>query len=153
MYTGELARLAGVSPDTLHYYERRYLLPDAPRSASGYRLFPPEALARVRLIRGALTIGFSIRELSAIFGERDRGGAPCSRVRTLAAGKLAALEAQLRDLQSWRRELKTTLAEWDRLLRKTPRGERAGLLEAFVATHPTSQRRSFRGTVLAGGNR
>src|SRR6516225_2058259 len=152
MHSGELARLAGVSSDTLRYYERQRLLPDVPRSASGYRLFPPEALARVRLIRGALSIGFSVRELAAIFGERDRGGAPCSRVRTLAADKLATLEAQLRDLQLWRRELKTTLAEWDRLLRKTPRGQRAGLLEAFVATHPTHQGRSSRVTALAGGN-
>jgi DNA-binding transcriptional MerR regulator len=152
MYSGELARLAGVSTDTVRHYERRHLLPEAPRSASGYRLFPPEALARVRLIRGALSIGFSVRELAAIFGERDRGGAPCSRVRTLAADKLATLEAQLRDLQLWRRELKTTLAEWDRLLRKTPRGQRAGLLEAFVATHPTHQGRSSRVTALAGGN-
>ena len=152
MYAGELARLAGVSTDTLRYYERRHLLPDAPRSASGYRLFPPEALARVRLIRGALSLGFSVRELAAILGERDRGGTPCRRVRTLAAGKLAALEAQIRDLQSWRRELKTTLAEWDRLLGQTPRGLRAGLLEAFVATHPTCQGRSPRVTVLARGN-
>jgi hypothetical protein len=65
---------------------------------------------------------------------------------------LAAREAQLRDLQSWRRELKTTLAEWDRLLHKTPRGRRAGLLEAFVATHPTRQRRSSRVIALARGN-
>ena len=152
MYSGELARLAGVSADTLRYYERRNLLPDAPRSASGYRLFPPEALARVRLIRGALSIGFSVPELAAIFRERDRGGVPCSRVRTLAADKLATLEAQLRDLHSWRRELKATLAEWDHLLRKTPRGQRAGLLEAFVASHPTRRRRNYRVTALARGN-
>jgi len=152
MYSGELARLVGVSTDTLRYYERRHLLPAAPRSASGYRLFPPEALARVQLIRGALSLGFSVRELAAIFSERDRGGTPCGRARTLAAGKLAALEAQLKDLKSWRCLLKTTLAEWDRLLRKTPRGQRAGLLEAFVATHSTGQERSSRVTVLAGGN-
>ena len=153
LHSGELARLAGVSTDTLRYYERRHLLSHVPRSASGYRLFPPEALVRVRLIRGALSIGFSVMELAAIFGERDRGGAPCSRVRRLAAEKLAALEAQLRDLQSWRHELKTTLAEWDRLLRKTPRGQRAGLLEAFVATHPTRQRRVAPQSALARGYR
>jgi len=152
LYSGQFARLVGVSADTLRYYERHHLLPDAPRSASGYRLFPPEALLRVRLIRAALSIGFSVRELAAIFGERDRGGAPCNRLRNLAAEKLVALEAQLRDLQSWRRELKSTLAGWDRLLGNTPRGQRAGLLEAFVATHPTGQRRSSRVTALARGN-
>jgi DNA-binding transcriptional MerR regulator len=151
MHSGELARLAGVSTDTLRYYERRRLLPSAPRSASGYRLFPPEALARVRLIRAALSIGFSVEELAAIFCERDRGGAPCKRVRALAAEKLAALEAQLRHLRSWRRELRTTLAEWDRLLRKTPQGQRAGLLEAFAANHPANQGRNP--SVAAPGSR
>ena len=143
MHSGELVRLAGVSTDTLRYYERRRLLPSAPRSASGYRLFPPEALARVRLIRAALSIGFSVDELAAIFGERDHGGAPCKRVRALAAEKLAALEAQLRHLRYWKGVLKTTLAEWDRLLGKTPAGERAGLLEAFAAAHPARQGRDI----------
>lgn len=141
LYSGELARLAGVSSDTLRHYERCRLLLPAQRSAAGYRLFSPHALVRVRLIRGALSIGFSIKELVAIFRERDRGGAPCHRVRALAAGKLADLEARLRDLQTWRGELRKTLAEWDRLLGKTPKGQRAGLLEAFVASHPTRQTR------------
>ena len=150
MHSGELARLAGVSADTLRHYERRRLLPSAPRSASGYRLFPPEALTRVRVIRGALSIGFSVKELAAIFGERDRGGAPCKRVRAMAADKLAVLEAQLRHLRAWRRELRATLGEWDHLLRKTPGGQRAGLLEAFVATHATRETRTSR---IIGGSR
>lgn len=142
LYSGELARLAGISPDTLRYYERCRLLPAAPRAASGYRLFPPHALTRVRLIRGALSLGFSVKELAAIFGQRDRGEAPCHRVRALAAGKLAGVEAQLRDLHTHREELRKTLAEWDRILGKTPRGQRAGLLEAFVASHPTRRTRT-----------
>lgn len=141
MHSSELARLAHVSTDTLRYYERLGLLPAAPRSASGYRLFPVQALQRVRLIRGALAIGFSIRELTEIFAERDRGGAPCQRVLMLAREKLATVEASLRDMQIWRRELKATLAGWERLLQKTPKGKRAGLLETFVASHPGRQTR------------
>jgi MerR family copper efflux transcriptional regulator len=144
--------MAGVSTDTLRYYERCHLLPAVPRSASGYRLFPPQALVRVCLIQGALAIGFSVKELAAVFGERDRGGAPCHRVRALAAEKLVALEARIRDKLSWRRELRKTLAEWDCLLEETPRGQRARLLEAFVASHPTRQMRSSRPNALARGN-
>jgi hypothetical protein len=59
----------------------------------------------------------------------------------MAREKLAAVEQSLRDLQIWRRELKTALADWDRLLKNTSRGQRAGLLEHFVASHPTRQRR------------
>jgi DNA-binding transcriptional MerR regulator len=92
MHSSELARLAGVSTDTLRYYERLRLLPAAPRSASGYRLYPAQALDRVRVIRGALAIGFSVRELTAILAERDRGGAPCQWVLVLAREKLPAVE-------------------------------------------------------------
>lgn len=152
LYSGELARLAGVSADTVRYYERSHLLPTAPRSQSGYRLFPPEASARVQLIRRALSIGFSVSDLASIFQVRERGAAPCHRVRALAAEKLAALEERLRDLQSWRRELHTTLTEWDRMLAKTPRGKQARLLEALAATQPKNRRRRSTIRVLTHGN-
>ena len=132
MKSSELARLAGISVDTLRYYERNRLLPRAQRSSSGYRLFPPEAFIRVQMIRGALSVGFSIKELEQIFTVRDHGGTPCHRVRKLGTDKLGLVEAQIKDLQSKRRELKKTLAKWDRLLKQTPHGERAGLLEVFA---------------------
>jgi MerR family copper efflux transcriptional regulator len=148
--SGELARLVGVSTDTLRFYERQGLLQPIPRSASGYRLFAPEALLRVQLIRSALSIGFSVRELAVIFGERDRGLAPCRRVRRLAAEKLTAIEGRLKELQSLRRVLQKTLASWDRTLRKTSPSQRASLLEAFAAAQAISQSRrsGCRPTVL-----
>jgi len=94
----------------------------------------------MRLIRAGLSIGFSVTELADIFRERNSGGAPCRRVRKLAAEKLAVLEKRLRELQSWRRELRSTLSAWDRMLAKTPRGKQARLLEEF-ATHPKTHTR------------
>jgi DNA-binding transcriptional MerR regulator len=91
----------------------------------------------MRTIRAGLSIGFSVGELADIFRERSAGGAPCLRVRKLAAEKLAILEAKLRDLQNWRRELRSTLRAWDRRLSKTPRGKQARLLETL--THPKSR--------------
>jgi DNA-binding transcriptional MerR regulator len=84
-------------------------------------------------------MGFTVAELADIFRERNGGGAPCHRVRKLAAEKLALLEAKLRDLQNWRRELRLTLREWDRRLSKTPRGKQARLLETLI--HPKSRTR------------
>jgi DNA-binding transcriptional MerR regulator len=132
MQTSELARLAGISVDTLRYYERNRLLPAAQRSLSGYRLFPPEAFMRVQMIRGALSVGFSIKELEHIFTVRDHGGTPCHQVQKLGTEKLRLIESQIKDLQSKRRELKKTLAKWNRLLKHTPHGKRAGLLEVFA---------------------
>jgi DNA-binding transcriptional MerR regulator len=153
LYCGQLARLAGVSPDTVRYYERRELLPQAPRSASGYRLFPPEAVNRVHVIRRALSIGLGVNELADVFRERDRGGTPCRRVRKLAGEKLVALEVRIRDLQSWRRELQSVIAEWDHLLAKTPSNKPARLLEAFAATHPKGHAPTSRLSPLARVNR
>jgi MerR family transcriptional regulator, Zn(II)-responsive regulator of zntA len=133
MQSSELARLAGVSTDALRYYERNRLL-SPQRSSSGYRVFPPEALLRVRMIRGALSVGFSIKELGQIFSVRDKGGAPCHHVRKLGTEKLFEIESNIRNLQSKRRELKRTLVKWDDLLKRTEHGKRAGLLEVFADT-------------------
>ena len=132
MQTSQLARLAGISPDTLRYYERNRLMPAAHRSSAGYRLFPPEALMRVEMIRAALSVGFSVKELGQIFTVRDQGGAPCHQVRKLGTEKLALVESQIEELKTKHRELKRTLAKWDQLLRRTPHGKRAGLLEVFA---------------------
>jgi MerR family transcriptional regulator, copper efflux regulator len=153
MYSGELARLAGVSGDTIRFYERSGLLPIAPRSAAGYRIFPRDALHRVQLVRSALGIGFSVRELADVLRERDRGGTPCHRVRKLVAGKLAALETQLRELHLCRSELRRTMAQWDLRLSRTPRGKPARLLEVFAATHPQGHPRRSNLRPAARGNR
>lgn len=87
---------------------------------------------RVQMIRGALSVGFSIKELVQIFTVRDQGGVPCYQVRKLGTEKLGLVESQIKDLQSTRRELKKTLAKWDRLLKQTPNGKRARLLEVFA---------------------
>ena len=138
--SGQLARQAGVSRDTLRHYERKGLLSPA-RAGNGYRYYPPDALARVRLVRSALSIGFSLEELARILRARDRGLAPCREVRELAGRKLQALEVQVRELQTWRDQLRQTLSQWDRSLRKAGPGRRAGLLEAFVAANPGSTQR------------
>ncbi|MGH9857153.1 MAG: MerR family transcriptional regulator, partial [Acidobacteriota bacterium] len=63
LLSGELARLSGVSPDTIRFYERKGLLQKTERSANGYRKFSAESVSRVRLIRSALAVGFTIHEL------------------------------------------------------------------------------------------
>jgi DNA-binding transcriptional MerR regulator len=66
MRSGGLARLTGVSTDTLRYYERLGLLPKPPRTGGGYRDYPTTSLERVRLIRRAMSVGFSLSELTTI---------------------------------------------------------------------------------------
>jgi DNA-binding transcriptional MerR regulator len=126
-----LARLAGVSVDTLRHYEMKGLLAAPPRSANGYREYPAEALDRVRLVRRAVALGFTLDELARILAVRDRGGAPCRNVRALAQSKLAAIESRLDALASARDLMHAVLARWDDLLATTPPDGRAGLLDAL----------------------
>jgi len=144
--SGELARLAGVSTDTLRHYERKGLLERPRRSANGYREYPASDLDRVRLVRGALGIGFTLDELARIFSVRDRGGAPCHQVRALAGAKLAEVETQLGELTAFRNELRRLLKDWDALLATNSPPERAGLLESLVTK---ASRRRTRSSDLA----
>jgi DNA-binding transcriptional MerR regulator len=127
----ELARLAGVSTDTLRHYERKGVLAPAPRSSSGYRRYPPAAVDRVRLIQRALMIGFSLDELSRVLAERQRGRSPCRSVRELVAERLSQLEKRLQELATLREDLVDLLREWDLRLSHTPVGTQARLLDAL----------------------
>jgi DNA-binding transcriptional MerR regulator len=129
---GEVAREAGVSPATVRLYERKGLLRQAARSASGYRGFPPDTPARMQLIQCALAVGFTIEELSRILRRRDAGGAPCHDVHALAQEKLAELTRRKKELGRLCRLLRTTMRQWERALAKTPRGKRAGLLDSLA---------------------
>ena len=129
---GELAKAAGVSRDTLRHYERKGVLPRPRRASNGYRLYPETALKRVLLVRRALSVGFTLDELARIFGERDKGGAPCRQVRALVAGKLSAVEEQMIALGALRDELQTTLEDWDERLQGTNADSRIGLLETLI---------------------
>jgi DNA-binding transcriptional MerR regulator len=128
---GELARVAGVSTDTLRHYERKGVLPIPPRARNRYRTYPAAALDRVKLIRGAMGMGFTLDELASILKERDRGGAPCLQVRNLAAAKLADLEIRLSEMTRLRDDLRMILGDWDGKLSSAPAGGRAALLETL----------------------
>lgn len=146
--SGELARRAGVSSDTLRHYERKGLLAHPRRSANGYREYPASDLDRVRLVRGALRIGFTLDEIARLLRVRDRGGAPCREVRALAGTKLTEVEIQLRELATLRNELRRLLKDWDGLLARNAPHERAGLLESLVTKSSQRRKQSSRLTNL-----
>jgi DNA-binding transcriptional MerR regulator len=131
MQSGELARLSGVSTDTLRHYERVGVLAKPPRTTSGYRQYPSSALERVRLVRRAMSVGFSLEELARVLGVRDKGGAPCRQVRDLAASKLEMIERRMEELALVRDQLEKLLEDWDGRLARTTPGHRAGLLDSL----------------------
>lgn len=103
---GRLARQAGVNLETVRYYERRGLLPRPPRSTSGYRLFPREAARRLRFIRRAQELGFSLREIQELLSLRISRKANAKDVRKRAEAKIADIEAKIKTLDSMKRALR-----------------------------------------------
>lgn len=134
--SGELARLCGVSPDTIRHYERVGVLPGAVRGANGYRLFPRESVARVLLVRRALAIGFSLEEMARILRQRDAGTPPCRNVRAMAEEKLAELDRRIAETVAMREELAAILEQWDTKLAATPQGQAAFLLQSLIHAEP-----------------
>jgi DNA-binding transcriptional MerR regulator len=138
---GELARRAAVPVKTLRYWSDVGLVPPAGRTAAGYRLYGDAALGRLRLIRRALAMGFSVTDLAVVLAERDRGGAPCRKVRHLLATRLDELDRRIVDLTTLRREMRRLLGDWDTRLKAAAPGGRAHLLEGLPAAPRRPERR------------
>ncbi|HSD42588.1 MAG TPA: heavy metal-responsive transcriptional regulator [Burkholderiales bacterium] len=95
---GELARACGTSPDTIRYYERERLLPRPMRAPSRFRLYAPDAVARLRFVRQAKALGFSLGEIRELFALRVDRTKSCGDVRTRARAKIAEIDARIDDL-------------------------------------------------------
>jgi MerR family copper efflux transcriptional regulator len=102
---GQVARKAGVGVETVRFYERQGLLQRPDRKASGYRLFGPAAVARLRFIRRAKELGFTLREINDLLDLRAGNTATRADVRRRAEQKVADLDTRIRDLQRMREAL------------------------------------------------
>ena len=129
---GDVARDTHVSVDTIRHYERKGVLGDVVRDASGYRRYPSDTVRRVSIIRRAMSIGFTLDELAQFFRQRRAGSPPCRKVRALAEKKLTELEAQIEMLNSIHASLLQTLETWDAKLDRTPEGGFAFLFEELA---------------------
>ncbi|MFQ5747036.1 MAG: heavy metal-responsive transcriptional regulator [Gemmatimonadota bacterium] len=113
MRIGELAKLAGVTPDTVRYYEREGLLAAAPRTPSGYRDYGPEALDDLRFIRKAQALGLKLADVREVLEISAGGRPPCEHVRATVTARLEEVEARLRELRALRATLRETLVRLD----------------------------------------
>lgn len=108
---GEVAKKAQVHIETLRYYERRGLVPRPPRSVSNYRLYPEEAVRRVRFVKRGQELGFSLREIKELLSLRAASGTKCAEVRERAMAKIRDLEAKIESLKAMRKALSKLVAE------------------------------------------
>ena len=99
MKIGELARAAGVAIDTVRYYERQGLLPLPARTTSGYRQYGHDDVARLRFVRRAKALGFTLDEIRELLGLSARREADMAGMKAAAMQKLADIDDKLAELQ------------------------------------------------------
>jgi len=102
---GTLAREAGVGIEAIRFYEREGLLPEPPRKPSGYRQYSGDAVERLRFIRRAKELGFSLQEIKELFSLRVAPGTTCQEVKQRAEAKVSDIEERIRSLQKMKRAL------------------------------------------------
>lgn len=107
---GALAKQAGVGVETVRFYERRGLVRRPARPGSGYRAYPEDAVARIRFIRNAQALGFSLQEIKDLLSLRVTAGTSCAAVRSRAAAKVADVHRRLEELGRIRTALEKFIA-------------------------------------------
>jgi MerR family mercuric resistance operon transcriptional regulator len=113
---GEIAAGSGVSVDTVRYYERLKLLPRAARSHGGFRVFPIETVERIKFIKQAQEMGFSLEEVKQLF-LADEGKNKCESVRELLLLKLTEMEAKINQMKRFKSVLKKHLMDCENELK------------------------------------
>jgi len=107
---GKVARQAGVGVETVRFYEREGLIEEPPRRASGYRQYPPETAARIRFVRRAKELGFTLKEIKELLSLRASPRSRCTDVRQRAEAKIEDIQQKIRDLQKMMKSLKQLTA-------------------------------------------
>jgi MerR family mercuric resistance operon transcriptional regulator len=112
MPTGAIARAAAVNVETIRYYQRRGLLDKPEKPIGGHRRYQDSAVGRIRFIKRAQQLGFTLDEVKGLLDLED--GQSCRETRLLAEHKLALIEARIGDLNRMRRLLKGLIAECEK---------------------------------------
>lgn len=110
MRIGDVAFMAGVSTQTIRFYERRGLLPEPGRGPNGYRDYDGSILPRLHFIRRGQAAGLTLVQISEVIGLRDEGSVPCAHVQSLLGAKLDEVRTRQRELASLEAELEDLLA-------------------------------------------
>jgi len=102
---GQLAKQSRVNLETIRYYERRGLLRRPPRTDSGYRIFSANDVQRIRFIKRAQELGFSLKEIQELLALRIHPGTSCAEIRQRTEVKIADIDEKIRTLKAMKKAL------------------------------------------------
>ena len=115
LFIGQVARQTGINPKTIRYYEEIGLLPKPRRGDNNYRVYSEDTVIRIKFIKKAKSLGFTLKEIKEILALRDRGFKPCNHVRSLLKQRIFDVEQKISELTALRAQLKRLQSEWERV--------------------------------------
>ncbi|MGB1256107.1 MAG: MerR family DNA-binding protein [Thiolinea sp.] len=118
----ELAKRTETSAHTVRYYIRSGLLTPSKTQANSYRLFAVEDVNRLKFIRTAKLLGFTLNDIQQILGHSETGASPCSEVRVLIQQRMQEVEEKIRDMQVMQERMATALERWQAMPDQKPDG-------------------------------
>ena len=135
--SGKLAKLTGINTETLRYYERIGLIAEPPRgSSSGYRQYPKSVVTRIRFIKRAQNLGFSLHEIADILSLRHNPGSTFDDIKAKVAHKIDEIDEKIKALES----MKSALLRFANSSDKTITKSECPVLAAFeIHTYEIAQ--------------
>lgn len=122
MKIGEVANQVGVNPKTIRFYESIGVLPEPPRTPSGYRNYDDEHVERLRFIRAAQRLGLKLEDIAEVLAFRDRGERPCEYVVNVVRREVAELNGRILEMRRLKAELERLIDEAEQ--RRAVEGEK-----------------------------
>jgi len=130
---GELAKRSNVTAETVRYYTRMGLLHPKQRSLNGYKLFDTSDMKRLRFIRQAKLLGFSLAEIRQIIQHSTKGESPCPLVRSFIQQKIETNRKQLDEMSALQHRMESAVAQWESMQDGVPDGDSVcNLIETFT---------------------
>lgn len=123
MYAAELAKNAGVSSDTVRYYTKIGMLKPRRNEHNDYNVYNIKDARRLRFIRAAKSLGYTLADIREIFADADRGDSPCPRVRTLIERNIEDTEKRLQELTALHEKMEQAVAVWRTMPDSHPTGD------------------------------
>ena len=151
MIVSELARSAGVTPDAVRYYARMGLLAATRNRANGYRQFSVSDIKRLRFIKRAQSLGFSLAEIATIIEQASHRKSPCPMVREIIQRRIEEAAQELENLILLRDRMKMAVAKWKRMPDGAPDGD--AICRLIEAIDGEENVRANPGVSPARGNR
>jgi len=123
MTVNQIAKKADVAPDTVRYYSRLGLLKPERNPENGYKLFRVKDVSRLRFIRQAQALGFTLKEITEILGDAEEGSSPCPKVRDIIARHIEENRRKIEELQALQNRMEAALVKWEGMPDGAPDGQ------------------------------